>query len=93
MWGVVVGDSSATSQSPRSSGRSYKSSRRGTASTYTSSLLEVLAAEYRDALVLGFFEEVARDYGAVLERVNAKFGAGFSSFVRSRTTSNASSTV
>jgi hypothetical protein len=55
--------------------------------------LEVLAAEYRDALVVGFFEEVTRDYGAVLERVNAKFGAGFSSFVRSRTTSNASSTV
>src|SRR5215211_1127431 len=42
MWGVVVGDSSATSRSPRSSGRSYKSSLRGTASTCTSSLLEVL---------------------------------------------------
>src|SRR5215212_10677037 len=39
------------------------------------------AAEHRDALVVGFFEEVTRDYGAVLERVNAKFGAGFSSFV------------
>src|SRR5215208_6357662 len=30
MWGVVVGDLSATSRSPRSSGRSSKSSRRGT---------------------------------------------------------------
>ncbi len=39
------------------------------------------AAEYRDALVVGFFEEVTRDYGTVLERVNAKFGTGFSSFV------------
>ena len=26
-------------------------------------------AEYRDALVVGFFEEVIRDYGTVLERV------------------------
>jgi hypothetical protein len=41
VWGVVVGDLSATSRSPRSSGRSSKSSRRGTASTYTSSRLEV----------------------------------------------------
>jgi hypothetical protein len=41
------------------------------------------AAEYRDALVVGFFEEVTRDYGAVLERVNVKFGTGFSSFVHS----------
>ena len=41
------------------------------------------AAEYRDALVVGFFEEVTRDYGAVLERVNAKFGTGFSCFVHS----------
>ena len=40
------------------------------------------AAEYRDALVVGF-EEVTRDYGAVLERVNAKVGTGFSSFVHS----------
>jgi hypothetical protein len=32
---------------------------------------------------VGFFEEVTRDYGAVLERVNAKFGTGFSSFVHS----------
>jgi len=32
---------------------------------------------------VGFFEEVTRDYGAVLERVNVKFGTGFSSFVHS----------
>src|SRR5918997_5296990 len=42
------------------------------------------AAEYRDAFVVGFFEEVTRDYGAVLERVNARFGTGFSSFVHSQ---------
>jgi hypothetical protein len=41
------------------------------------------AAEYQDALVVGFFEEVTRDYGAVLERVNAKFGTEFSTFVHS----------
>src|ERR687894_2973483 len=41
------------------------------------------AAEYRDALVVGYFEEVTRDYGAVVERVNAKFGTEFSSFVHS----------
>jgi hypothetical protein len=36
--------------------------------------------EYRDAFVLGLFEEVTRDYGAVLERVNARFGTRFSPF-------------
>jgi hypothetical protein len=41
------------------------------------------AAEHRDALVVGFFEEVTRDYGTVLERVNAKFGTEFSTFVHS----------
>jgi hypothetical protein len=41
------------------------------------------AAEHRDALVVGFFEEVTQDYGTVLERVNAKFGTEFSSFVHS----------
>jgi hypothetical protein len=41
------------------------------------------AAEYRDAFVVGFFEEVTRDYGTVLERVNAKFGTEFSTFVHS----------
>jgi len=32
---------------------------------------------------VGFFEEVTRDCGTVLERVNAKFGTKFSSFVHS----------
>jgi hypothetical protein len=41
------------------------------------------AAEYGDALVLRFFEDVTRDYGTVLERVNAKFATGFTSFVHS----------
>ena len=41
------------------------------------------AAEYRDSLVVGFFEEVTRDYGTVLERVNARFGTEFSTFVHS----------
>jgi hypothetical protein len=41
------------------------------------------AAEYRGSFVVGFFEEVTRDYGAVLERVNARFGTGFSPFVHS----------
>jgi hypothetical protein len=41
------------------------------------------AAEYRDSLVVGFFEEVTRDYGVVLKRVNAKFGTEFSTFVHS----------
>ena len=35
------------------------------------------AAEYRDALVVGFFEEVTRGLRTVLERVNAKFGTEF----------------
>ena len=39
--------------------------------------------EYRHAFVLGLFEEVIRDYGAVLERVNAKFGTRFSPFEHS----------
>jgi hypothetical protein len=37
-------------------------------------------ADYRQALVVGLFEEITRDYGAVLERVNAKFGTQFSPF-------------
>src|SRR5215208_5375618 len=49
LWGVVVGDLSATSWSPRSSGRSSKSSRRGIVSTYTSSRLEVLRLTKGDA--------------------------------------------
>jgi hypothetical protein len=35
---------------------------------------------YRDAFVVGLFEEVTQDYGAVLERVNAKFGTRFTPF-------------
>jgi len=41
-------------------------------------------AEYRSALVVGFFEEVTQDYGAVLERVNEKFGTRFSPFDHSK---------
>jgi hypothetical protein len=37
-------------------------------------------AEYRHAFVVGLFEEVTQDYGAVLERVNARFGTRFSPF-------------
>jgi hypothetical protein len=37
-------------------------------------------AQYRDACVLAPFEEVIEDYGAVIERVNNKFGTRFSVF-------------
>lgn len=37
-------------------------------------------ARYRDAYVLGRFEEVTSDYGKIIERVNAKFGTSFSLF-------------
>lgn len=37
-------------------------------------------AEYRDAFVLGLFEEVVSDYGRVIARVNAKFGTEFATF-------------
>jgi hypothetical protein len=37
-------------------------------------------ANYRDAYVLGTFEEVTGDYGAVIERLNDKFGTHFSVF-------------
>jgi hypothetical protein len=37
-------------------------------------------AQYRDACVLAPFEEVVEDYGAVIERVNDKFGTRFSVF-------------
>jgi hypothetical protein len=39
---------------------------------------------YRDAFVVGFFEEVTQDYGVVLERVNAKFGTRFTPFDHSK---------
>lgn len=37
-------------------------------------------AEHRDGYVLATFEDVTRDYGAVLERVNARFNTGFAPF-------------
>jgi len=37
----------------------------------------------RQAFVVGAFEEVIRDYGAVLERINARFDTHFSSFEHS----------
>jgi hypothetical protein len=39
--------------------------------------------ECRHAFVVGLFEEVIQSYGAVLERVNAKFGTRFSPFEHS----------
>ena len=38
------------------------------------------AERYRDAYVLGLFEEVTEDFGQVIERVNEKFGTTFSPF-------------
>lgn len=38
------------------------------------------AEKYRDAYVLGLFEEVTEDFGRVIERVNEKFGTTFSLF-------------
>lgn len=38
------------------------------------------AEEYSDSYVLGLFEEVVGDYGAVIERVNARFGTEFTPF-------------
>src|ERR687894_3001040 len=37
--------------------------------------------EYRDAYVLGLFEEVTEDYGQVIERINERFGTTFSPFL------------
>jgi hypothetical protein len=37
-------------------------------------------AEYRDDFVLGPFEEVTSRYGAIIERLNAKFGTTFNPF-------------
>jgi hypothetical protein len=36
--------------------------------------------KYRDAYVLGLFEEVTEDYGRVIKRINEKFGTTFSLF-------------
>ena len=41
-------------------------------------------AGYRSAFVVGSFEEVIQDYGAVLERVNERFGTRFSLFDHSK---------
>lgn len=38
------------------------------------------ATRYRDSYVLGRFEEVTTNFGRVIERVNAKFGTGFTPF-------------
>jgi hypothetical protein len=38
------------------------------------------AEKYRDAYVLGLFEEVTEDFGEVIERINDKFGTTFSMF-------------
>ncbi len=38
------------------------------------------AEKYRDAFVLGVFEEVTEDFGRVIERVNEKFGTTFALF-------------
>ena len=37
-------------------------------------------ARYRDGYVLGTFEEVIQDYGAVIERINVRFGTEFVPF-------------
>jgi hypothetical protein len=39
-----------------------------------------IAARHRDAFVLGSFEEVVEDYGAVIERINDRFATEFSLF-------------
>ena len=36
--------------------------------------------EYRDAYVLGLFEEVTEDFGDVIRRINGRFGTTFSPF-------------
>ena len=36
--------------------------------------------KYRDAYVLGLFEEVTEDFGQVIDRINVKFGTSFSLF-------------
>jgi hypothetical protein len=38
------------------------------------------AEKYRDAFVLGLFEEVTEDFGQVIKRINDKFGTTFSLF-------------
>ena len=36
--------------------------------------------KYRDAYVLGLFEEITKDFGQVIKRINDKFGTTFSLF-------------
>lgn len=38
------------------------------------------AADYKDFFVLGLFEDVTSEYGAVIERINARFGTDFMPF-------------
>jgi hypothetical protein len=38
------------------------------------------AEKYRDAYVLGLFEEVTEDFGQIIARINEKFGTTFSTF-------------
>ena len=38
------------------------------------------AEKYRDAYVLGLFEEITEDFGQVIKRINDKFGTTFSLF-------------
>jgi hypothetical protein len=45
------------------------------------------AEKYRDAYVLGLFEEVTEDFGQVIKRINDKFGTTFSRFVTTKRTS------
>lgn len=42
------------------------------------------AADYSDSYVLGLFEDVTSDYGAVIERINARFGTDFTPFRHNR---------
>jgi hypothetical protein len=51
----------------------------GIALRYYVSFYEAVA-EQRDGYVLATFEDVTRDYGAVIERVNARFDTGFAPF-------------
>jgi hypothetical protein len=47
-----------------------------------------IASKYWDAYVLGVFEEVTENYGAVIERINDKFGTRFSTFHHTEENSN-----
>ena len=51
-----------------------KDALRGYASFYRACM------RYRDHLVIARFEEVTQDFGAVIDRINARFGTGFARF-------------